>query len=143
MSAMVMLFVPRFRQMRSDSDRDEALRACESVAEALVEYESRFGAFPPGPQGNPEYNYDSGVRGGAALLNKWLVESAHPVLHEAVGVDPWGKPYAFHVFTLDEPFHDVVVFSHGPDGVNSSWNAALWNRGIFGGDDLGVVRNRQ
>jgi hypothetical protein len=33
---------------------------------------------------------------------------------------------------------DIVVISNGPDRVCDSWDATLWSRALFNGDDVGA-----
>jgi hypothetical protein len=122
-----------------------AVRECEQIAAALVAYRSDHGAYPPGLQGDPTYNYGNGdaYGFGAEVLNAWLCKGRAHYLDAPIDRDPWGRAYNYQVFTRSKPFPDVVVFSNGPDRVCDSWDSSCWCRRQFRGDDLGAFAGRE
>ena len=116
--------------------RDEA----GAIAKAIGAYYQETGAYPPGTQADASYNYgnSSYFLHGAEVLNTWLYDGPKRYLQKPIGNDPWGTPYSYHVYTRSDPYMDVAVFSHGPNKACESWDGALWNKGKFGGDDLGA-----
>lgn len=116
--------------------RDEA----GAIAKAIGAYYQETGAYPPGTQADASYNYGNAsyFLHGAEVLNTWLYDGPKRYLAKPIGNDPWGTPYSYHVYTRSDPYMDVAVFSHGPNKACESWDGALWNKGKFGGDDLGA-----
>ena len=43
------------------------------------------------------------------------------------------------MYVLSNPYVDVIFYSPGPDGNNSSWDSGLWLTGSFAGDDIGIM----
>src|SRR5215470_13035939 len=105
--------------------REVAAEECRRIAAALVAYRADHGAFPPGLQGDPTYNYGNGTAYGfgAEVLNAWLCEGGAHYVDAPIGRDPWGCAYNYQVFTRSRPCPDVVVFSNGPDRVCDSWDS--------------------
>jgi len=112
---------------------------CDAISEAIGRYYTDNGKYPPGTQNNPKYNYAKWPdhQKGVEVLSPWLLEGTVKYLGDKFDKDPWGNRYSYHIYTLNNPYMDVVVYSNGPDGVNSSWNGTYWNKGEFAGDDIG------
>ncbi len=108
----------------------------EEILNAIATFRKRHGAYPPGPQHSPRYNYRRG-RDGAAALDEWLASGEEPPLSRPVGRDPWGHPFSYHIFEGDAASPDVVVYSWGPNGIDESWDVDLWKSRQLGGDDIG------
>jgi hypothetical protein len=125
--------------------RDYAEQECRRIAAALVAYRADHGAYPPGLQGDPTYNYGNGTAYGfgAEVLNAWLVDGGAHYLDAPIGRDPWGRAYNYQVFTRSVPCPDVVVFSDGPDRTCDSWDSSCWSRRQFRGDDVGAFAERE
>jgi len=128
-----------------ESRRTRAARTCQAIADALGAYREDHGAFPPGHQGDGTYSYANRAwfGFGAEVLNPWLFDGLKRYLAAPIGLDPWGQPYSYHVYTRSDPYMDVVVLSNGPNRECESWDGTLWNRGRLGGDDLGAFLDRR
>ena len=96
------------------------------------------GTYPPGLRNDPTYNYSDGDPAKMAKLNEALVYGAKKFLSKAIGKDPWGREYWYHIYTQGNPYQDVVVLSCGPDGAMNTWDGSVWNRGTYNADDIGA-----
>ena len=125
--------------------REIAVCECERIAAALVAYRKDHGAYPPGLQGDPTYNYGNGdaYGFGAEVLNAWLCRGRAHYLATPIGRDPWGRSYNYQVFTRSAAIADVVVFSNGPDRACDSWDSSCWSLRRFRGDDVGAFADHR
>ena len=130
------------RGARPDEEyrREVAARDCERIAAALVAYRNDHGAYPPGLQNDPTYNYGNGTAYGfsAEVLNAWLCKGRAHYLDTPIGRDPWGRAFNYQVFTRSAAIADVVVFSNGPDRACDSWDSGCWSLRRFRRDDVGA-----
>ncbi len=131
---------PMVGDVLAQKQANVAIGQAQAIAKAIGEYYQDTGSYPPGMQADQSYNYanPSYFGYGAEVLNTWLYEGPKKYLEQPIGNDPWGTPYSYHVYTRSDPYMDVAVFSHGPNHECESWDGALWNKGKFGGDDLGA-----
>jgi type II secretory pathway pseudopilin PulG len=134
------VLTPMFGNVIDDSKRTKAAEECRAIADAIGAYRVDHGDYPPGKQDDPTYSYANQAyfNFGADVLNEWLFRGAKKYLQQPIGLDPWGQPYNYHVYTRSDPYMDVAVFSNGPNQQCESWDGNLWNRGRFGGDDIGA-----
>lgn len=134
------VLTPMIGNVIEDGRKSKALEDCKAIADAIGAYRADVGSYPPGVQSDPTYNYanKSSTGYGAEVLNTWLIEGAKKYLQRPIGNDPWGNPYNYHIYTRTDPYMDVTVFSDGPNKVCESWDGNLWNKGKFGGDDIGA-----
>lgn len=122
-----------------DGKRTQAQEETKAIVEAIGRYRQEYGQYPAGEQNaNGTYNYGSGSASAITKLNEALVHGTKKFLNKAIGKDPWGREYWYHIYTLGNPYQDVVVLSCGPDGSMSTWDGAVWNTGKFNGDDIGA-----
>ena len=121
-----------------DGKRTQAQEETKAIVEAIGRYRQEYGTYPPGLRNDPTYNYSDGDPAKMAKLNEALVYGAKKFLSKAIGKDPWGREYWYHIYTQGNPYQDVVVLSCGPDGVMNTWDGSVWNRGTFNGDDIGA-----
>ena len=143
------VLTPMVGNVLEESRRSKAAADCRAIADAIATYRQEHGAYPPGLQDDPTYSYANQAyfNFGAEVLNPWLFgdstgafakDGARKYLLQPIGNDPWGQPYNYHVYTRSNPYMDVAVFSNGPNRQCESWDGNLWNRGRFGGDDIGA-----
>ena len=135
-TVLAAVVIPMAGTMIEDSKINAAKEETKTIAEAVGRYRIDVGKYPPGPQNNPNYNYQRGGQ-GASALNKWLIEGNKRYLAKKIENDPWGRPYNYHIYVDNSGYMDVVIYSLGPDGQDSSWNGNLWRKGEFAGDDIG------
>ena len=141
---LVGALIPVAGKLLGDAKKTKAQSDARAIVDAIAMYKQYYGAYPPGNQNNPNYNYGySGVGYGVEALNPWLVNGSPKFLSKAIGNDPWGTPYNYHIYTLSNPYQDVVVFSSGPDKTNNSWDGGVWNTGKFNGDDIGAFYDEE
>jgi len=134
------VLTPMIGNVVEESKRARAAEDCKAIAEAIGAYRVDAGGYPPGQQGDPTYNYGNPAYFGygVEVLNPTLMEGAKKYLSKAIAKDPWGNAYSYHIYTRSDPYMDVAVFSHGPNKNCESWDGNLWNKGKFGGDDIGA-----
>lgn len=134
------VLTPMVGNVIEENKKSRAADDCKAIAQAIGAYFDETGTYPPGMQADATYNYanPSYFGYGAEVLNTWLFEGPKKYLEKPIGNDPWGTPYSYHCYTRSNPYMDVAVFSHGPNKACESWDGALWNKGKFGGDDLGA-----
>lgn len=134
------VLTPMVGSVVEENKKSRAADDCKAIAQAIGAYLADVGTYPPGMQADSTYNYGNAAYFdyGAEVLNTWLVEGPKKYLEKPIGNDPWGTPYSYHCYTRSNPYMDVAVFSHGPNKACESWDGALWNKGKFGGDDLGA-----
>ena len=139
------VLTPMVGNVVEEGKRTRALEECRAIADAIGAYRADHGGYPPGRQDDATYSYANQAYFGfgADVLNEWLVGGAKPYLQKPIGLDPWGQPYNYHVYTRSDPYMDVAVFSNGPNRQCESWDGHLWNRGKYGGDDLGAFFDGQ
>ena len=132
--------VPMVGHTIEDSRKAKAQSDTKAIVDAIAMYKMVNGTYPPGRQNDPTYNYGNYTYYGygVEVLNPWLVEGARKYMAKAIGNDPWGRPYNYHIYTRANPYQDVVVFSNGPNRSIESWDGDVWNRGVFNGDDIGA-----
>ena len=131
---------PMVDDLMAQKQKSRAVEDAQAIAHAIGAYYEDTGAYPPGMQADPTYNYANAAyfEYGAEVLNTWLFEGPKKYLEKPIGNDPWGSPFSYHVYTRSDPYMDVAVFSHGPNKACESWDGALWSKGKFGGDDVGA-----
>jgi general secretion pathway protein G len=134
------VLTPMIGNVIEESRKASAAEDCKAIANAIGAYRQDIGTYPPGQQNDPTYNYGNKAYFGygAEVLNKWLLEGSKKYLSKAIGNDPWGNPYSYHIYTRSDPYMDVAVFSHGPNKNCESWNGTYWNQGVFAADDIGA-----
>jgi general secretion pathway protein G len=139
MALLAGVLTPVVGRVIEDSKVSRAKSDARAIVHAIGRYRLDVGAYPGGPQANATYNYGyGGAATGAEYHNAALVQGAKKYLQEAIGTDPWGRNYAYHIYTQSNPYQDVVVYSYGPNGVNETWDGNAWNQGKFNGDDIGA-----
>ena len=134
------VLTPMIGNVIEDSKKARAADDCKAIANAIGGYRQDNGAYPPGRQNDATYNFGRGdsMGYGAEVLNQWLLEGSKKYLDHAIAKDPWGSFYNYHIYTRGDPYMDVAVFSNGPNKACESWDGAIWNKGKFGGDDIGA-----
>jgi type II secretory pathway pseudopilin PulG len=138
MALLAGVLTPMIGNVIEESRKTRALADCKAIVDAIGSYREEVGSYPAGTQ-TANYNYGfGGASAGVEVLNVELIEGAKKYLSKAIGKDPWGQNYCYHIYTLSDPYMDVVVFSCGPNQTNESWDGNVWNRGAFNGDDIGA-----
>lgn len=110
----------------------------KSISLGIMGYKDDTGGYPGRDVGYGLGRY-SYYYGDAENLNAYLMAPGAFYLDKKIGPDPWKHGYYYHMYILDNPYVDVVFYSIGPDGVQSSWDGSVWLSGAFAGDDVGIM----
>lgn len=131
--------VPMVAERVDQGKIERAQAECDAIVRAIVLYKSEHGHYPGGAQEDPSNNYQGPGKMGFVALSVDLGGSSSKFDDFEFGVDPWGNPYCYHIYTKSNPYQDVVAYSMGPDETSQSWDGGVWNTGEFAGDDIGSM----
>jgi general secretion pathway protein G len=129
--------VPMVGSTMADSKKAQAQSEVKAIAEAIGRYRLDVGTYPPGEQNSTINCWGQNSDSAIASLSNTLVNGTKKYLSKAITRDPWGRPYWYHLYSVQGiAYQDVVVISCGPDGVMNTWDSNAWNRGTPIGDDI-------
>lgn len=120
---------------------EQASADCAAMVSAICLFKLEHGHYPGGIQSDPTYNYQGPDEGGLRVLSAELQAGSDRFGDLELGLDPWGQPYCYHIYTRSDPYQDVIVYSTGPDRTSQSWDGTVWNSGRFAGDDIGRMHD--